>query len=385
MIQGGEFHMRFYTLLSASLFALSVPAVAAAQDCASELQKTAEQVSSLPSTVPYQVNDQLQLDYDEASSLVDADPAGCMAIVRKMNETIRRYGAMGSAGGDGSGSGGSSSSGGDQGEDGPTRVADRAEDLTDFDSEERRRARLREASYNEAENIKKVLAYVDAMKDYGAAIRAAGEAAEIEPAVISATVKPAEDSIKIANQMQQDIIVNDDVDVLHAKLEDAIRRLDELEKIKKREFDKFRAMAKEVGEEAPVEAPREGTDDDLLAPLVPPKKVITKDQVLAQLMKAMAALERSRKANWNIRQIRNKLDGLIHEYTPFYDMRPGYKDAYRSAYETHKSENDAVRRKCDSVDFPFEQCVSLINRTNENAEKRLDGIFNSYVIRQQPD
>ncbi len=337
-----------------------------APDCAAALQQTADDISALPSSTPSEVNDQLQLDYDAAQAATG--PAACMAIVQRMNDIVRRYRVEGSSGGSG---GGAPRSG--QGADRAAATsAPTAEQIARDDAEARRRERLERATHDQNEDVGAIAAYGEAFTAYRLAMHAVAEAVQPHPALGGVDAPVAEILVRIA-RMEDDVIVNDNVDVLHAKLEDAFRRIDDLHKAADGAWERWQAAsrAKKAAKDKKV------GDDDLLAPLVPPSLQKNLDAAKERYINAVNALAR---ADFAARQVRNKIDPWLHWYQPFRDMRPGYKQAYGAAYSRHPEEQEDVRDKCENV--ALSACAQLIRATNERQKRELDAIFDSYAIRK---
>ncbi|WP_342250237.1 hypothetical protein [Sphingomonas sp. OTU376] len=339
------------------------------QDCAAALQQAADDISALPSSTPSEVNDQLQLDYDAAQAATS--PAACMAIVLRMNEVVRRYRVTGSA--DGAGGAGLGARRSGQGSDRAAATpAPSAGQIAREDVEERRRERLERATQDQNEDVSAVAAYGEAFAAYRLAIHAVAKTVQPQPELGSVD-KPIAEIGVIIERMENDIIVNDNVDALHARLEDAFRRIDELRKAADRASERFRA-AKAAKEAAESNKPG---DDPLLGPLVPLR--FYKNYKVAE-ERYLQAARRLAQAEFAAKQARNKIDRWIHWYQPFLDMKPGYKQAYDAAYARHAEEQESVRNKCDNI--ALSACVQLTRTTNERQKRELDGIFNSYVIRQ---
>lgn len=362
------------TTLHAGSAYSALPRAAAGQECGPALQQTAERVSTLPGATPSEVNDQLQVDYDEASSLVDSNPAACLAIVRKMNDVLRRYGAQGSAGGIGNAGSRGPGPGASQSEDAAnTDPAPSAEQIAKEEAEERRRERLERAAHDQAEDARAVAAYGAAFKAYRVSMHAVAATTQPKPAGLGAVDKPIEEIAVIVERMENDILVNDNVDALHAKLEDAFLRVDALRKTVDREWQRW--LAAEARRKAEIKK-LEGNSDEM-APLIP---AYVEANYKAAAKRYLEVQEELDQAEFAAKQARNKIDPWIHYYQPFRDMKPGYEQAYEEAYARHPVEQDGVRDKCDSM--ALAACTQLLRTTNARQKRELDAIFERYVIRK---
>ena len=360
--------MRRLSLVSLGALSLALPSAAFAQDCVSALEDIAGRVSELPTSVPHEIPDQLQEMYDQASEAADSNPRQCLSIVARMDQIVRRYGgAAGTAGGSGNAGENGPSTGSQTADNGPQSGEPSAEQLAEQAAEERRQERLERATHDQAEDARAINAYADAFRAYKTAIHDVAKELKSPAAALSSIDRPLDEIVDISVQMENDVIVNDDVDVLHAKLEDAFRRVDELRKVVDREWKRFLESEKKrkQASEDPLElAPLGPSDDDLLAPLGD-----------SRVREAREALER---AIFAAKQVRNKIDPYLHFYQPFLDMKPGYKQAYLAAYRKHPVEQEDVRTKCDTM-LPG-ACAQLIRTTNDRQKKELDSIFKTYVI-----
>ncbi|NIJ18509.1 hypothetical protein FHS95_000178 [Sphingomonas naasensis] len=350
-------------------------ALAAAADCTAALQQTADEVSALPGATPSEVTDRLQTDYDEASALADSDPAACMAVVRRMNEVVRRYRTPGSAGG--RGTAGPTAPAPNRASDRPNPgPAPRVERAARDEAAGSRRERLERAAVQDVEDARAVAAYGEAFKAYRLAVHAVAENMDPQPAAVAAVDKAVEDVVVIIDQMEDDVLVNDDVDALHAKLEDAFRRLDARCRALEREKQRWRlATARKKAQQAKDDRlEREG---NFLAPLAPTAIERRFEEAKQRYLRAEAELSR---AEFAAKQVRNKIDPLLHWYQPFRDMKPGYKQAYKAAYARHQDEQEALDAKCNGSSLGA--CAQLIRTTNDRQRRELDTIFATYVIRE---
>lgn len=345
--------------------ALALPSPAWAASCPEELQVVAEDVSRLPGGIPYQVPDQLQEMYDEASELADTDPAACLAIVKRMRALVARY-QSGSGGGAGPVVAGGQAAGGPA----PGPQAD--ED--DTDDAERLRGRIERASAEQGEELQAVGDYRDAARQYGMAIRAFAvsrgpmppEIAEIESAVTTIET--------VTREMEEIVIINAPDDVMHARLEDAVRRVEEARRALERAWQRYHAreVAKSQGYIAPLTSP--GFEP---APLV--------NDFIAPLGDAetRAAQARLRQAERELKQVRNNYDPHVHRTDwKFLDMKTGYKEAYKAEHASFAKELKAFEATLDSY---MPDRIAAYTRKREALvkahEKRLDEIFERYAIR----
>jgi len=344
--------------------ALALPSPAWAASCPEELQDVAEDVSRLPGNIPYQVPDQLREMYDEASELVETDPAACFAIVKRMRALVVRYG---------SGVGAEPVVAGGQGG-GPAPGARLVDDEEHIDDAERLRGRIERASADQGEELQAVGDYRDAARQYGQAIRAFAvargptppEVAEVESAV--ATIET------VTREMEEIVIINAPDDVMHARLEDAVRRVEEARRALERAWQRYHAreVAKAQDYIAPLTSP--GFEP---APLV--------NDFIAPLGDAetRAAQARLRQAERELKQVRNNYDPHVHRTDwKFLDMKAGYKEAYKAEHDSFAKELKAFEATLDSY---MPDRVAAYTRKREALvkahEKRLDEIFERYAIR----
>src|SRR5690606_37506020 len=150
-------------LTAVAICGIAFPGAALARDCAGPLQSADDAVSRLPGDTPYQVPDQLQLYHDEATELVDTDPAACLVIVGRMNALIAQYLPGGSGRGQATGAGTVPPPATAQ-----SAVPDADLILADLrtDDAERLRRRIERASEDEGEHLEAVGAYRDAARSY---------------------------------------------------------------------------------------------------------------------------------------------------------------------------------------------------------------------------
>lgn len=359
-------------LAVAATCALAVPAAAAAQGCAAPLQASAEAVSGLPGDTPYQVPDQLQAYYDEASELADSDPAACLAIVARMNALIARYRSGGAVAAGGAGSAGSGGEAPRPGSTGPDAEAILA-DLQDTD-EERLRRRIERAADDEGEQLEAVGAYRNAARDYVGGMRAFA----LSRGAAVSEMKDVDDAAnridRLTREFEQIVVLNAPDDVMHARLEDAVRRVEEARRALERAWQRFHAR-------------RASEANDHIAPLTSrgfePAPLV--DDFIAPLGDAYtrSAQARLRAAERALKQIRNSWDPHIHRTDlPFLDMREGYKQAYKAEYDGFADELNAFDGTLDAY-MPGRIADFTRRRTelSERHEQRLQAIFDRYAIR----
>lgn len=352
---------RYGLVATAVSFAL-MPASTMARACDDPLQSAAEAASQLPGDVPYEVPDALQALYDEASELAESDPEECLAVVRRMNALMARHGGGGAAA--------------------PIEV----EDTTDagdpdailaelhLDDAERLRRRIDRASEEEGEHLQAVGDYRDAARHYGGAMRAfavsrrsaSAELAEIETAVAEIDT--------LTREFEQIVVVNAPDDVMHARLEDAVRRVVEARRALERAWQRYHA-------------PEIAKADDYIAPLGSPgfQPAPLANDFIAPLGDAetRAAQIRLRTAERTLKQVRNSWDPHVHrtDWT-FLDMREGYKQAYRDEHERFADELKSFDATLDA--YMPDRVADFTRRRvelSERHEQRLDAIFQRFVIR----
>jgi hypothetical protein len=356
---------------SASLLALALgaPAMAWGQGCAAPLQSSARAVSHLPGGIPFEVPDQLQLYYDEASELVDSDPAACLAIVAKMNALIARYMPGGSGGGAGAAPGPVQRA--EEAADGPS-----ADDLladAQVEDSERLARRIERATDEEAGHLRAVGEYRDAARAYAGAMRAFAVSRRSDPAELTEVDAAVAQIDVISREFERVVITNAPDDVMHAKLEDAVRRVEEARRALERAWKRYHD--------------RKEAEDDFLAPLGPQEielAPLVRDDFLAPLGDAgtRAAQTRLRKAERDLKRVRNSWDPHIHRHDrPFLDMKDGYKDAYRAEHDRFAEELKAFDATIDAY-LPDRIAAFTRRRAElwEKHEQRLDAVFERFAI-----
>lgn len=366
-----------YPLAPSLSLILMMPAAAWAQACDVPLQTAAEAVSSLPGDTPYAVPDQLQVYYDEAAALADTDPAACLAIVARMNALIARH-APGAAGGARPGGGGVLSGPAATRGDEP-RAPDADAILTDLqaDDSERLRRRVERAAEDEAEHLEAVGAYRDAARHYAGTMRAFAAARKSDPSALSEIDAAVAQIDTLTREFEQIVVINAPDDVMHARLEDAVRRVEDARRALERAWQRYYAR----------EAARK---DDFLAPLVPPafEPASLDRDFLAPLGDAdtRAAQIRLRTAERELKQVRNSWDPHVHRADlSFLDMREGYKQAYKSEHDGFASELKAFDATLDS--YMPDRIADFTRRRAElveRHERRLDAIFDRYAVPVTP-
>ena len=356
-----------YGLAAAAVSLALVSASAMARACDGPLQSAAEAVSQLPGDVPYQVPDALQALYDEASALVESDPEQCLAVVRRMNALMARHGAGGGAAApvevevevEGEASG-----------------VDPAAILADLhlDDEERLRRRIERASEDEGEQLQAVGDYRDAARHYAGAMRAFAVSRRSAPTALSEIEAAVAEIDTLTREFEQIVVVNAPDDVMHARLEDAVRRVVEARRALERAWQRYHAR----------EAAKA---DDYIAPLGSPgfQPAPLVDDFIAPLGDAetRAAQIRLRDAERALKQVRNSWNPHVHrtDWT-FLDMREGYKQAYKDEYAGFADELKAFDATLDA--YMPDRVADFTRRRvelSERHEQRLDAIFNRYAIR----
>lgn len=349
-------------LAAAAILMALVPTSAGARACDDPLQSATEAASRLPGDVPYQVPDELQTLYGEASQLVESDPEQCLAIVRRMNALMARHGAGGAV---------------------PSAQAEEAADEADpdailadlrLDDAERLRRRIERVSDDEGAHLQAVGDYRDATLAYAGTMRAfavsrgsaLAELAEIEAAVAQIDT--------MTREFEQIVTVNAPDDVMHARLEDAVRHVVEARRALERAWQRYHAREAAKAEDfiAPL-----GSPGFQPAPLI--------DDFIAPLGDAetRAAQVRLRGAERLLKQIRNSWDPHIHrtDWT-FLDMREGYKQAYKGEYERFAEELKVFDATLGA--YLPDRVADFTRRRVELSERhgrRLDAIFERYAIR----
>lgn len=353
---------RYGLVATAVSFAL-VPASAMARACDDPLQSAAEAVSQLPGDVPYQVPDALQALYDEASELAESDPEECLAVVRRMYALMARH----------SGGGGAVVPGEVEV---PADAGDPDAILADLhlDDAERLRRRIERASDDEGEQLQAVGDYRDATRHYAGAMRAFAVSRRSAPAELAEIETAVAEIDTLTREFEQIVVVNAPDDVMHARLEDAVRRVVEARRALERAWQRYHAReaAKADGYIAPL-----GSPGFQPAPLV--------DDFIAPLGDAetRAAQIRLRNAERALKQVRNSWDPHVHrtDWT-FLDMREGYKQAYKDEYAAFADELKAFDATLDA--YMPDRVADFTRRRvelSERHERRLDAIFERYAIR----
>lgn len=347
---------------AAALSVALLPASVHARECDDPLQAAAEGVSHLPGNVPYQVPDQLQALYDEASQLVESDPEACLAIVRRMNALMASHGPGGATT--------PVETAGDADAPDPAAV------LSDLhlDDEERLRRRIERASDDEGEQLQTVGDYRDAARHYAGAMRAFAVSRRSAPAEMSEIEAAVVQIDTLTREFEEIVVVNAPDDVMHARLEDAVRRVVEARRALERAWQRYHAR----------EAAKA---DDFIAPLTSPgfQPAPLVDDFIAPLGDAetRAAQIRLRDAERALKQVRNSWDPHVHrtDWT-FLDMREGYKQAYKSEYDGFADELKAFDATLDA--YMPDRVAAFTRRRDElytQHERRLDAIFERHAIR----
>lgn len=364
-------------LVIAVACAAAIPAAAQARDCAGPLQAAADAVSNLPGNIPYQVPDQLQLYYDQATELIETDPAACLALVARMDALIAQYMQRGSramAAGNGAAAGAPRGRRRDVPE--PEHAVDAAAIRADLEAEdaERLRWRIERAAGDEAEDLEAVGEYRDAARNYAGAMRAfavARRSGTTELPEVETAVRQIE---TLTREFETIVVLNARDDVMHARLEDAVRRVTEARRALERAWQRYH-QRKAIEADDHVSPLASGSVP--LAPLV--------HDFLAPLGDAetRAAQARLRAAERALKQVRNKWDPHVHrkDWT-FLDMRDGYKQAYKREYDGFADELAAFDATLQS--YPPDRIAEFTRRRvalSERHERRLDAIFEQYVIR----
>lgn len=347
--------------LAAAVIAL-LPAAASAQACADPLQAAAEAVSELPGDIPHQVPDELQRLYNEASELTDADPAACLAVVGRMNALIARY-RSGNPAPDAE----ANNPPGRQ--DADTLLADMR-----LDDQERLRRRIERASDDDGRDLQAVGDYRDAARSYAAAMRSFAVSRRSNPSELSEVDAAVAEIDTLTRDVEEIVILNAPDDVMHARLEDAVRRVAEARRALERAWQRYHAR-------------KAAEADDFIAPLTSPgfQPAPLVDDFIAPLGDAgtRAAQSRLRAAERALKQVRNSWDPYIHRTDwQFLDMRDGYKQAFRDEYEGFESEMAAFDATLDG--YMPDRIAEFTRRRvalGEQHERRLDAIFERYAIR----
>lgn len=323
----------------------------------------------MPSDIPYEVPDQLQAYFDEASELADTDPPACLAIVARMNALMARYRSVG-GGGLPFVSGEPGTGEGRNGEvpDMETIPAElRANDV------ERLRHRIERATDEEAEHLRAVGAYRDAARAYVGAMRSFATVRR-SPAADLAQIETAMGEVdELTREFEGIVVLNAPQDVMHARLEDAVRRVEEARRALERAWQRYHArQASEANDHI---APLAGAGFEP-APLV--------RDFIAPLGDAetRAAQLRLRAAERALKQVRNSWDPYVHRSDrPFLDMRDGYKEAYKGEHARFADELAALDGTLGSY---LPDRIGAFNKRRaalaDGHEQRLDAIFDRYAI-----
>ena len=359
-------------LVSSFCFLLTVPTVAWGQNCADPLQSAAEAASGLPGDMPYEVADQLQAHHDEASALVETDPSACIAIVAQMNALIARY-LPGTARGRHPGEDAPLMSSVPENVDGSAADADAVLADWQLKDSERLSRRIAQVADEEGEHLQAVRAHRDAVRQYAGAMRAFAASRRSDASQLSeidATVAQMETRTR---EIEQIVVLNAPDDVMHARLEDAVRHIEEARRDLERAWQRY--YAREAARKA-----------DFLAPLVSPafEPASLERDFIAPLgdVDTRAAQRQLRKAEHELKQVRNSWDPHIHRRDrPFLDMREGYKPAYKSEHERFADELEAFDATIES--YMPDRIADFTRRRTDlvvRHEQRLDAIFDSYAI-----
>lgn len=360
----------------AAACAAVIPTAAQASACTDPLQSAVYAVSHLPGGTPYQVPDQLQLYYDQAIELVDSDPAACLALVARMNALIEQYmpgGSRGAASGGGAGGNAPRPGRYDTSDDGDGSDSEAIRAELEADDAERLRRRIESASHDDAEHLEAVGEYRDAARAYGHAVRAFAVSRRSEPSEVAEVTTAVEQIETLTREFEAIVILNAPDDVMHARLEDAVRRVTEARRALERAWQRYHTR-------------KHVESDDFLAPLVdeiPLAPLV--DDFLAPLGDAdtRAAQIRLRAAERALKQIRNDWDPHVHrkDWT-FLDMREGYKQAYKTEYDGFADELAAFDATLDSyAPDRFAEFTRRRAALTQQHEQRLDGIFDRHAIR----
>lgn len=351
-----------YRFVCVAAFLVSVPTAAAAQTCADPLQAAAEAVSELPGDIPYQVPDELQRLYSEASELTDTDPTACLAIVGRMNVLIAKYRS------------GSPASDVEVADMPDLRSADALLADLHLEDKERLRRRIERASDDDGRQLQAVGDYRDAARSYAAAMRNFAVSRRSSPSELSEVDAAVAEIDSLTREVEDIVILNAPDDVMHVRLEDAVRRVAEARSALERAWQRYHAR-------------KAAEADDFIAPLTSPgfQPAPLVDDFIAPLGDAgtRAAQSRLRAAERALKQVRNSWDPYIHRTDwPFLDMRDGYKQAFRDEYEGFESEMAAFDATLDG--YMPDRIAEFTRRRvalGEQHERRLDAIFERYAIR----
>jgi len=346
----------------AAAFVASLPAAASAQTCADPLQTAAEAVSGLPGDIPYQVPDELQRLYNEASELTENDPAACLVIVGRMNALIARYRS------------GNPAPDVEVADPPGQRDADALLADLRLDDKERLRQRIERASDDDGRHLQAVGDYRDAARSYAAAMRSFAVSRRSSPSELSQVDAAVAEIDALTRDFEEVVILNAPDDVMHARLEDAVRRVAEARRALERAWQRY--YAREAAEV-----------DDFIAPLTSPgfQPAPLVDDFIAPLGDAgtRAAQGKLRAAERALKQVRNSWDPYIHRIDwPFLDMRDGYKQAFQNEYKGFENEMAAFDATLGG--YMPDRIAQFTRRRvelTERHERRLDAIFERYAIR----
>ena len=349
-------------LAVADAFAAQFPATASARDCADPLQAAAEAVSGLPSDIPYQIPDKLQELHDEASELADSDPEACLGIVRRMNALIVQYGA-----------GRAAAQPEEGGRPGARDVDAVLADLR-LDDQERLQRRIERASDDDGRHLQAVGDYRDAARGYADTMHAFAASRRSDPSELAEIDAAVAGIDTLTREFEEIVILNAPDDVMHARLEDAVRRVEEARRALERAWRRYHAR-------------QAAEADDFVAPLTSPgfQPAPLVDDFIAPLGDAdtRAAQGRLRTAERALKQVRNSWDPHIHRADwPFLDMRDGYKQAFQNEYKGFETELAAFDATLDG--YMPDRIAEFTRRRvelTERHQRRLDAIFDRYAIR----
>ncbi|HWW57052.1 MAG TPA: hypothetical protein VN047_09180 [Sphingopyxis sp.] len=351
-----------HRLALVAAFAALFPTAASARDCADPLQTAAEAVSGLPGDIPYQIPDQLQELYNEASELTESDPDACLVIVGRMNALIARY-----------------RSGGPAPEIEEVDLPDQRDAevvLSDLrlDDQERLRRRIERASDDDGRHLQAVGDYRDAARVYAATMRAFSVSQHSRPSELSEIDTAVAEIDALTRAFEEIVVLNAPNDVMHTRLEDAVRSVEEARRALERAWQRYHAR-------------KAAEADDFIAPLTSPgfQPAPLVGDFIAPLGDAetRAAQVRLRAAERALKQVRNSWDPYIHRIDwPFLDMRDGYKQAFQTEYKGFEAEMAAFDATLDA--YAPDRIAEFTRRRVEltaRHERRLDAIFERYAIR----
>ncbi len=225
------------TAAATCVLALAAPGMAAAQ-CHPRLEKAAEAVSALPSSVDSRVPDQLNELYAEAEALAGSDEAACLAVVQRMERIIAANGGRTSAPGAANGA---------QGAFIPRIMPPTAFSRT-------LPSRMAGLPADRAADVRALGEMVQATREAGALTiqhmasaepEAAAQVAAAADQMIQAVETVQEVLINLPADVEEaagyletsDVAVNEASDRMHAELEDGLRAMEEAEADFDRSFD----------------------------------------------------------------------------------------------------------------------------------------------------